>query len=94
MRLSPRNKRVIVERVVSEEQKESDTYLSSFMLEAKAKKQFSDIYTVIDVADDCTIGVRTGDMILVEGNMVEESKTPNFTFLSVKENFVIGVLKE
>lgn len=94
MRLSPRNKRVIVEKIVSEEQKESEAYLSSFMLEAKAKKQFSDIYNVVDVAEDCTVGVCVGDMILVEGNMVEESKTPNFTFLSVKENFIIGVLKE
>lgn len=94
MRLSPRNKRLIVEKVVSDEQKESEAYLSSFMLEAKAKKQFSDIYSVVDVAEDCAIGVRVGDLILVEGNMVEESKTPNFTFLSVKENFIIGVLKE
>lgn len=94
MKVSPRNKRIVVEKILSEQEKEADTYLSSFLLEAKAKKQLTETYVVVDTATDCTIQVYPGDMIIVEGNMVEESKGANFSFLTVKENFVVGVLKE
>lgn len=94
MKISPRNKRIVVEKVISEQEKESDSYLSSFMLEAKAKKQLTEAYVVVDTSSDCTIQVYPGDMIIVEGNMVEESRGSNFSFLTVKENFVVGVLKE
>lgn len=94
MKISPRNKRIVVEKALSEQEKEANTYLSSFMLEAKNKKQLTEAYIVVDTAADCAIQVFPGDMIIVEGNMVEEAKGANFNFLTVKENFVIGVIKE
>ena len=94
MKLSPRNKRIVVDKIISDKEIEADPYLASFVLESKVKKNITEVYVVLDVASDCTLEVSAGDMIVVESNMVEESKGTNFQFLTVKENFVVGVLRE
>ena len=90
MKLQPRNKRLVLEAVKVSEQESS---LNDFAGLAK-KRPDNFLYRVIDKSNDCTVSVHTGDLILVEGNMVEETKVGEVTFLTCKENFVIGLIKE
>ena len=89
MKLQARNKRLVLEVVKSTE----ETSTSDFVGLAK-KRPDNLLYRVIDRSDDCTVSVHTGDLVLVEGNMVEESKVGDSVFLTCKENFVIGLLKD
>ena len=92
MKLEARNKRLVLERVKSEEEQPQ----SAFVLPEKLKKIRADneVFRVLDYSDDCTVSVHIGALVLIEGNMVEESKVGDQTFLTVKENFVIGVVKD
>jgi len=92
MKLEARNKRLVLERVKSEEEQTE----SAFVLPDKLKKLRADneVFRVLDYSDDCTVSVYVGAMVLIEGNMVEESRVGDTTFLTCKENFVIGLLKD
>jgi co-chaperonin GroES (HSP10) len=92
MKLEARNKRLVLERVKSEEEQTE----SAFVLPDKLKKLRADneVFRVLDYSDDCTVSVHVGAMVLIEGNMVEESRVGDTTFLTCKENFVIGLLKD
>jgi hypothetical protein len=92
MKLEARNKRLVLERVKTE-QTENET---AFVLPDKLKKLRPDneVFRVLDRSDDCTISLHIGALVLIEGNMIEESKVGDKTFLTCKENFVIGVLRE
>jgi co-chaperonin GroES (HSP10) len=92
MKLEARNKRLVLERVKSEEEQTE----SAFVLPDKLKKLRADneVFRVLDYSDDCTVSVHVGAMVLIEGNMVEESRVGDITFLTCKENFVIGLLKD
>ena len=89
MKLEPRNKRLVLEAVKSSSTESSNEFVGL------AKKKLDNIaYRVLHRSDDCTISVHSGDIVLVEGNMVEESRVGELTFLTCKENFVIGLLKD
>ena len=92
MKLEARNKRLVLERVKTE-QAESE---SAFVLPSTLKKVRPDneVFRVLDRSDDCTISVHIGALVLIEGNMVEESHVGDKTYLTCKENFVIGLLRE
>lgn len=92
MKLEARNKRLVVERVKSEEEQPQ----SAFVLPDKLKKIRADneVFRVLDYSDDCTVSVHIGALVLIEGNMVEESRVGDTEFLTCKENFVIGLIKE
>ena len=90
MKLQARNRRIVVELI---EDKKEDKQ-TDFVLVSKRTKPDNQVYRVVDYSDDCTVSVHLGATILVEGNMVEESKVGDFTFLTVKENYVIGLLKD
>ena len=92
MKLEARNKRLVLERVKSEEQQTE----SAFVLPTNLKKARPDneVFRVLDYSDDCTVSVHLGALVLIEGNMVEESRVGDVEFLTCKENFVIGLLKE
>lgn len=92
MKLEARNKRLVVERL-KKEQSESE---SAFVLPNNLKKLRPDneVFRVLDYSDDCTVSVHIGALVLIEGNMVEESRVGDVTFLTCKENFVIGLIKE
>lgn len=92
MKLEARNKRLVVERVKNEEEQSQ----SGFILPDKLKKIRADneVFRVLDYSDDCTVSVHIGALVLIEGNMVEESRVGDLTFLTCKENFVIGLIKE
>lgn len=93
MILKSRNKRLVVElaskTVINDRE-------NTFIIPDKIKKQNTEneIYYVLDRSEDCTIPINIGSYILIEGNMIEESRVSDQVFLTVKENFVIGVLKD
>ena len=89
MKLEPRNKRLVLEAVKSSSTESSNEFVGL------AKKKLDNIaYRVLHRSDDCTVSVHAGDVVLVKGNMVEESKVGDSVFLTCKENFVIGLLKD
>lgn len=92
MKLEARNKRLVLERVKSEEEKTE----SAFVLPTNLNKVRPDneVFRVLDYSDDCTVSVHIGALVLIEGNMVEESHVGDAKFLTCKENFVIGLIKE
>jgi hypothetical protein len=93
MKLEARNKRLVLQLVEQEKQeKDSNEFL---MIPKKlSTRPDNHVYRVLDYSDDCTVSVHIGALVLVEGNMVEESKVGDSTFLTCKENFVIGLIKE
>jgi len=92
MKLEARNKRLVLERLKTEEEQPQ----SGFILPDKPKKNRTDneVLRVLDYSNDCTVSVHIGALVLVEGNMVEESRVGDVSFLTCKENFVIGIVKE
>jgi hypothetical protein len=92
MKLQARNKRLVLERV----KKEATESESAFVLPNNLKKARPDneVFRILDYSDDCTVSVHIGALVLIEGNMVEESRVGDTEFLTCKENFVIGVLQE
>jgi co-chaperonin GroES (HSP10) len=92
MRLEARNKRLVLEKLSADSNEES----SGFIMPANMKKSrpLNEMYRVVDLSNDCSVSVGVGDIVLVEGNMVEETHIADDTFLTCKENFVIGVLQE
>ena len=90
LRLEPRNKHLLIEAVKNDTKEEK---VSEFF-GASSKKPDNLVYRVLDRADDCVISVHVGQLIVVEGNMVQENKVGEQTFLTCKENFVIGVIKD
>ena len=92
MKLEARNKRLVLERLKKEEAETE----SVFVLPTNLKKARPDneVFRVLDYSDDCTVSVHLGALVLIEGNMVEESRVGDVEFLTCKENFVIGLLKE
>mgnify|MGYP003344936121 CR=1 FL=1 len=89
MKLEPRNKRLVLEEVKTEAEKPTNDFAF-----ASKKRPDNIAYRVLERSDDCTVSVHAGDVVLVEGNMVEESKVGDNVFLTCKENFVIGLLKD
>jgi hypothetical protein len=91
MKLEARNKRLVLD-LVKQEKEESNTEF--VLVSKKSTRPDNHVYRVLDRSDDCTVSVHIGALVLVEGNMVEESKVGDSTFLTCKENFVIGLIKE
>jgi len=91
MKLEPRNKHLLLELVKNETKEEK---VNEFFVASNTKKPDNLAYRVVDKADDCNISVHIGQVILVEGNMVLETRVGEQTFLTCKENFVIGVIRE
>jgi co-chaperonin GroES (HSP10) len=48
------------------------------------------IADVIGMSDDCTIGLKLGDTIVVERTTIQEIKAQSETIYVVKENYVYG----
>ncbi|NDC30843.1 MAG: hypothetical protein EBZ58_07920 [Bacteroidetes bacterium] len=91
MKLEARNKRLVLD-LVKQEKEEANTEF--VLVSKKAMRPDNNVYRVVDRSDDCTVSVHIGALVVVEGNMVEETKVGDSTFLTCKENFVIGLLKD
>jgi co-chaperonin GroES (HSP10) len=92
-KLEASNKRLVIEHVKKLDVEDTK---SGFIIPEKMRKTSvgNEIYRVLDCARDCSISISIGALVMIEGNMVEETKVGEQTFLTVKENFVIGILRE
>lgn len=91
MKLVPRNKHLVLEVFDSEVKQEEK--ISEFF-NPSTKRPDNLIYRVIAIADDSTLDIEVRDLVLIEGNMVNESKIGQQVFLTCKENFVLGIIRE
>ena len=91
MKLEPKNKRLSLELVKQDKQEASTDFVFS---SKKPPSLDNNVYRVLDISSDCVLSVVPGTLVLIEGNMVEESKVGDTVFLTCKENFVIGIMKE
>lgn len=92
MQLEVRNKRLLLEKIEDKKQEQDSAFFLSDKL--KKVKTENEVFRVLGRAEDCTISISIGSLVLIEGNMIEESKVGEITFLTCKENFIIGVIKE
>ena len=88
MKLKPTNKRVLINPIKTEIENELNQFVG-----ISKKRPDNILYQVLDKSDDCTVPVSINDTIVVEGNMAEESKIGETSFYTIKENFIIGVVK-
>jgi hypothetical protein len=95
MKLIPRNKRYLLQKV-NLEGKGADSSLEEFAsaFAKKPKIPTNEVYRVLDFSNDCTLVLNYGTLVIVEGNMVEETKVGETTFVTAKENFILGTLDD
>jgi co-chaperonin GroES (HSP10) len=91
MRISPRNRHIVVEIIDDSTQEEPK---SNVLLPESYKKEEKS-YTVVKVLESsptCTINIGRGDKIIVENSMVQKFEIGENEFYLVLENYVYGVL--
>jgi co-chaperonin GroES (HSP10) len=90
MRISPRNRHIVVEKV-DDKQEESE---SNVLLPASYKMPDAPyaIVKVIEISPTCVINVSKGDKIVVENSMIQKIDICEDEFYLVLENYVCGVL--
>tara|TARA_Y100000034_G_C6883889_1_gene405520 strand:- start:953 stop:1246 length:294 start_codon:yes stop_codon:yes gene_type:complete len=91
MRLSPRNRHLVIEPILKEEEREeSAVLLPDDYLKHKEHPYVS--AKVVEVAPDCDINVSKGDMAVVESRMLQEVEINNTKVYIILQNYVLGVL--
>ena len=96
MKLSPRNRYLLIEPIEEESGKqEEDASHSGVLLpeEYKPKKPPYMAAKVREVSPNCTILVSKSDLIVVQRSMVEEIEVKGEIFYTILENHVFGVLE-
>lgn len=96
MQFIPKNKRILLEKVeldVKQTDSSLEEFASVFNKKPKSEKD-NTVYRVKSCSTDCSIDWHPNSLVIVEGNMVEESKIGQELFITCKENFVIGVFSE
>jgi len=92
MKLSPRNRHLVVEKIV---EPTPDTSVSSTILLPDDYRPVDSPHSYVrihDVAPDCTIAVSKGDTVLVETHMLQELEIADQKTCLVLENYILGVL--
>ena len=94
MKLSVRNKRLLLSRV--ENKSEQDDSKWDFVLpdSVKLSSLQNSMYEIIGISPYVTLDVSVGNKIVVEGNMVEETTVNDEKFLTVLQNHVLGIIEE
>jgi co-chaperonin GroES (HSP10) len=92
MKLSPRNRHLVVEKIV---EPTPDTSVSSAILLPDDYRPVDSPHSyvrIFDIAPDCTIAVSKGDTVLVETHMLQELEIADQKTCLVLENYILGVL--
>ena len=92
MKLSPRNRYLLIEPIKKEKKEE---IVSGVLLPDDYKPQEDSFVTAVvkETSPSCSItAVSKGDIILVERNMIQEMEINEYTFYLVLENYIYGVL--
>ena len=89
MRISPRNRHIVVEKV-DDKQEESESHV---LLPASYKKADAPyaVVKVLEVSPTCVINVSRGDKIVVENCMIQKIDICEDEFYLVLENYVYGI---
>jgi co-chaperonin GroES (HSP10) len=88
MHLQPFNKHLLILPLEEEQQTEKPLFVMPE--EYQPPKSPYVIADVIGMSDDCTIGLKLGDTIVVERTTIQEIKAQSETIYVVKENYVYG----
>lgn len=88
MNFKPFNKHILIKPIEQEEDKQSPLFVMPD--EYKPPKSPYMICEVLAMAEDCSILLHLGDMIVVERTTVQEIKAELDTIYLVKENYVYG----
>ena len=92
MKLSPRNRHLVVEKIVEpsiEDKKNTGILLPDDYRPVETPHSYVKIH---EVAPDCTIAVSKGDTVLVETHMLQELEIADQKTCLVLENYILGVL--
>ena len=92
MNFHPCNRHLLLRSARENTEKEEPTVLLPEDYE-HPKEEFGS-YVVIGAASDCSIDVRSGDVVLVENTMVKELLFEGETYVIILENYVFGCLDE
>ena len=92
MNLIPRNRHLVVEPILREEQEEgSKVLLPDDYLKSKREEPHISV-RVLQVAPDCDINVCKGDIAVIESRMLQEIDIQNVKVNIILQNYVLGVL--
>jgi len=95
MKLSPRNRYLLIEPVEEQQEVEEEKSFSGVLLPDDYKPQKPPYMAakVREVSPNCTIMVSKADFIVVQRSMVEEIEVKGEVFHTILENHVFGVLE-
>tara|TARA_Y100000310_G_C20589954_1_gene767465 strand:- start:1027 stop:1332 length:306 start_codon:yes stop_codon:yes gene_type:complete len=91
MRISPRNRHIVVEIIDDNTQEESKSNVLLPDSYKREEKPYA-IVKVLESSPTCTINISKGDKIIVENSMVQKIEIGENEFYLVLENYVYGVL--
>ena len=91
MEFKPFNKHLWIKPQEEEQSKEDPLFVMPD--EYKPPKSPYVVGEIIDMADDCTIDLLPGEVIVVERSTIQEIKGNFETIYVVKENYVYGRIK-
>lgn len=94
MKLSVRNKRLLLSRVENKSEQEDSKWDFVLPDSVKLSSLQNSMYEIIGISPDVTLDVSVGNKIVVEGNMVEETTVNDEKFLTVLQNHVLGIIEE
>ena len=93
MKISPRNRHIVVEKV---EEKNKEERKTGILLpeDYKEKPKPYALVRIRDTAPDCTVSVGKGDVALVENSMIQKIEIQGETVYLVLENYIYGVISK
>ena len=93
MKLSPRNRRLLVEKVLFEEDQEKkvEGFVTGIPNETR-QKLHNLVFRVVEVSPKVELDVNVGDLILIEKGMADSDMVNGVEHITVLENYVKGVL--
>ena len=91
MNFKPMNRHLYVIPIKSEEEDKSMIILPSDFQKPESPYTICD---VLDKAEDCEIGVNTGDRIIVENRMLHQIFVNGETIYIVLQNYVYGRIEQ
>lgn len=89
----PRNKRLSLQKIDLNPEKEKEDVPIFVSTKEKPMEQYG-VYRVLYRSPDCVSKINENDTVIVENHMVETMKVKEQVFLSISENYVIGVLSD
>ena len=87
--IEPVNRYLLIQGTSKEESEESSVVIPDYV----KKIPVHEYYEVLSKAKDCNISVNSGDLIIVNNNMVERFDFKESEQLMILENYVLAIIK-